>query len=93
MFSRLPHPQHGPVKSPERRRLYVKTVDLSLDKSRQRRLGGVPPELSEFLFQMLLGLRRDIPPSLLLLEGGHEPTGNGHRSIIGQSVGGASRPQ
>ena len=79
----LSHAQQAATKSPERRRLYVKTVDLSLNCCRQNRVGSSPAELSELLFEVLLRLRRDIPPSLFLLEGGYEPAGCGHWSSIG----------
>jgi hypothetical protein len=79
------HPtQQGLSKLTERRSLYFETVNLSLDSPHQHRFGSVSTKFSEFVFEMLLGLRGDIPDLLLALEVGDELSGCAHPPTIGE---------
>src|ERR1019366_3564251 len=69
----LPHAQHGPTEPSERHRLSFQSLDFSLHRRRHHGVGSSPAKLSELLFEVLFRLRRDISPSLFLLECGYEP--------------------
>jgi hypothetical protein len=80
----LRHVQKGLSHPAKRCRLSFKTVNLSPNCPRQDRFRSVSTKFSEFVFEMLLGLRGDIPELLLTLEVGDELSGCAHPPTIGE---------
>ena len=87
---RLRDAKHGSTEFAKRRSLPGQAIDFRPDRRRQRRVGCFSAECAELMFEVLLGLRRDISPSPFLLEFGDELSGYAHRLRIGETVGAAS---
>jgi hypothetical protein len=77
----LAHVQQGLPKAAKSSGLSFEAVDLGVNSRRQHRGGSIPPEAPQFMFQVLLCLRGDIPDLLFALEGGDEVPRCGHRVI------------
>src|SRR6476646_3771141 len=70
----------------ERCSLSAQAVDFCPYRRRQGRIRCTPAKLAEFMLEVLLGLRRDIPTSPFPLEFGDELPGCTHPMLIGQSA-------
>lgn len=76
----LRHTQQGLPKPLKRRSLSFETVNLGLDSRRQHGVGSVPTKLSKLVFEMLLGLRGNIPDPVLTLDSGKAIMGKTRQS-------------
>src|ERR1035438_7907954 len=83
----LPNAQQASTEPPERRRLSFETVDLSLHRRRQHWARSIPSKPAELVFQVLFGLRGDVPDLLLTLEIGDEVSGDSHIQTMKGMVG------
>jgi hypothetical protein len=80
----LPDAKQSSAEPTKRRSLSSQTVDFHAYRCRQRRIGCAPAKLAKLMFEVLLGLRRDIPASPLPLKFGDELSSDAHVPMIAE---------
>jgi hypothetical protein len=88
---RLRNAEQGSTELAQYRSLSVQAINFHPDRRRQRRVWRIPAKFAEFMLEMLLSLRRDIPMSPLPLEFGDELSGCGHSLTIEETDSPGSR--
>ena len=87
---RLRDAKHGSTELAKRRSLPGQAIDFCPDRRRQSRVRCASAKCAELMFEVLLGLRRDISTSPFPLEVGYELSGHTHRPSIRETAGAAS---
>ena len=82
MAIRLRNAEQGSPELAQYRSLSVQAINFHPDRRCQRRVRCIPAKFTEFMLEVLLGLRRDVPLTPFPLEFGDKLSGDGHALTI-----------